>query len=155
MSIIVSQNPREIKEKYRSSEKRFLGVDFGEARIGLALSDVGREIANPLAVVPAREAVREIAAICTREDVGLVVIGLPREMSGAEGAMVEKARAFADLLAAALPDEIELAFFDERLTTALANRALIETADMSRAKRRQKLDAVAAAHLLQGFIDGV
>lgn len=134
-----------------------MGVDYGESRIGLAVSDVGRNLASPLVQLEGASYVKlmpDIARIVEDRGVGLVVVGLPLEMDGTEGAMASKARGFAAALAPYLPD-VDIAFMDERLTSAEAEKSLVRDFDMSRAKRGKILDKLAAARILQRFLDSM
>ncbi|MDR0366962.1 MAG: Holliday junction resolvase RuvX [Rickettsiales bacterium] len=125
--------------------KRFLGLDPGSRRIGVAISDWDARIALPLRVV---SSVREANLIIAAEGIGTAVVGLPLEMNGREGAAAMAARAFASSLTA---ERVE--FWDERLSSAMVEKSFIREADMSRAKRSRILDAAAAAAILQGFLD--
>ena len=136
-----------IKRKYRGKKARFLGVDFGEARVGLALSDEGRVIASPLAVVPMPSAFRVIEETIARENVVLVVVGLPLTMKGEEGAAAERAREFAAKIKGA-----PVLFADERLTSKLAERMLAD-AGVVRRNRTGTTDMIAAARILQDVLD--
>ena len=132
---------------------RVLGIDLGEARIGLAISDELGMLAHPLETVRVRETadvIAHIAEIVTRDHVNVVVIGLPRNMDGSYGPAAEKARAFADKLRTRTSAEI--AFWDERLTSVAAQRALHE-AGLNTKKSRPVLDQVAAQLILQGYLD--
>ena len=134
---------------------RLLGVDLGAKTIGLALSDPGRVVASP------RETLRRgrlrvdsarIAALCAREGVGGLVVGLPRHMDGGEGARAESARAWTANLAARL--SLPALMWDERLSTAAVERAMI-AAGMSRRRRAARVDRAAAAYILQGALDAL
>ena len=132
---------------------RLLGADLGTKTIGLALSDVERRIATPLETIkrtkftPDAERIR---AICDRFGVAGLVLGLPLNMDGSEGPRAQSTRAFARNLAPILGRPV--AFWDERLSTFAVTRTLIE-ADASRARRAQVVDKLAAAYILQGFLD--
>ena len=129
-----------------------MGLDPGERRIGVALSDAIGMIAQPYEVIDRRkvDAVAAIKALCAEYEVETVVIGLPRTLSGAEGPSAVMARE----LGAAVGDATgcDIQFFDERFTTVQAESALLESG-MRRRKRREKIDKVAAAMMLQGFLD--
>lgn len=132
---------------------RVLGVDLGEKRIGLALSDELGILASPLEVFEFENrpaALQYISEVAKRRQVGEVVIGLPLDMSGSRGVMAEAAEAFAGELREMV--EIPVVCWDERLTTAQAERAMLE-ADTSRAGRRRQIDMVAAALMLQAYLD--
>lgn len=132
---------------------RILGVDYGLARIGLALSDPTGLLAQGLSVlkrVSDDRAVAEIAEIVRREQVELIVVGRPLHMNGSVGERALQCEAFAHLLEQ--QTGVKTAMMDERLTTVAAERMLIE-ADVSRKRRKQVIDAVAATLLLQSFLD--
>ncbi|MBV9734526.1 MAG: Holliday junction resolvase RuvX [Acidisphaera sp.] len=135
-------------------ERRLIGLDPGTRTIGVALSDVQLTIATPYGSVRRgrlRDNAAEIAAIAAREGAGGLVVGLPLAMDGSLGPAAQGARDWALALsdATALP----AALWDERLTTAAAQRFLIEQADLSRRKRAGVVDRLAAAALLQSALD--
>ncbi len=133
---------------------RVLGIDLGEVRIGLALSDALRLTAQPLSVESRRGPRRDlqmIAALVREHDVRNVVVGLPRLMSGAEGTAALAARAFADALREHLRD-VPVDLVDERLTTVQAERTLV-SAGVRRKRRKQVVDKLAASLILQSFLD--
>lgn len=135
------------------SPVRYLGVDPGKKRVGLAVSDPDELFASPLAVLRRRsldQVVGEIADACRTQGAEVVVVGLPLNMDGSKGPAAVEAERLAALLAAATGLHVEL--WDERLSSVTAERSLIE-ADMSRAKRRGKIDKVAAQIILQSFLD--
>lgn len=131
---------------------RVLGVDYGSRRIGLALSDPLGLTAQPLVVLPNREKTifAEIAELARRHGVIRIVVGLPRRLSGEEGPAAEEARVFGERLSQEAG--IALEYADERLTTAAAQRVLSET-EMSGAKKRAVVDKLAAALILQTWLD--
>lgn len=131
---------------------RILGLDPGDVRIGVALSDPLGIIAQPYAVLDRRTAsvMSEIEAICAEYDVATVVVGLPVSLSGEEGPAAAKARDFGSQVERATGCEI--VYFDERFTTVQAEAALIE-GNVRRRKRRESVDKVAAAVMLQGYLD--
>ncbi len=135
--------------------KRLLGFDIGTKTIGLATSDVERRMATPLETISrakfAKDAER-IVAIASRYDVGGLVAGLPVNMDGTEGPRAQATRAFMRNLSRLLP--LPVAFWDERLSTAAVQRALIEQ-DASRARRAEVVDRMAAAYILQGALDRI
>ncbi len=134
---------------------RLIGLDLGTKTIGLALSDLGRQIASPLETIKrvkfTPDALR-LKAICERHAVGGLVLGLPLNMDGSEGPRVQSTRAFARNLTPILP--LPVLYFDERLSTAVVTRALIE-ADASRQRRGELVDKLAAAYILQGCLDAM
>ncbi len=132
---------------------RVLGVDYGLARIGLALSDPTGLLAQGLLVLKREsdaQAVSALKAIIDEHGVDEVVVGLPRNMNGTIGERARQCQSFADLIAQSA--SIPVALYDERLTTVAATRVLVD-ADMSRKKRKRVVDEVAATILLQNFLD--
>jgi len=132
---------------------RVLGVDLGTVRIGVAVSDSERRIASPIEVVvrsgdAARDR-RALAEIAREWEVTLVVVGLPLSLSGQVGSAAQAALAEVEALRATLSVPIET--YDERLTTVTAERSL---QNLRTPKRRQIVDKVAAAVLLQAWLDG-
>jgi len=126
-------------------------VDFGRARIGFAISDDLRLLAHPLETVPAnKEALRRIAEIAGQRNIGAVVVGIPKHMSGEVGQSAREALEFAGKLRALLPCPVET--WDERLTTVAANRALRAAGKRTR-QTRKVVDQVAAQMILQGYLD--
>jgi putative Holliday junction resolvase len=134
---------------------RVLGVDLGARRIGLAVSDPTGLIASPLQVLErsgdADADRRAIVAAARGEDADTIVIGMPKELSGRSGAAAIGAHAEVDAIRALAPD-LTVDVVDERLTTVIAQRSLIE-AGVSRRKRKGTVDKVAAAVLLQSYLD--
>jgi putative pre-16S rRNA nuclease len=132
---------------------RLLGLDLGTKTIGLALSDVERRIASPLETLKRtkfRPDAKRLQDIVARFDIGGAVMGLPLNMDGSEGPRAQATRAFARNLAPMLLCPI--AFWDERLSTMAVTRTLLE-ADASRSRRAELVDKMAAAYMLQGFLD--
>ena len=129
---------------------RSLGIDYGTKRVGLALSDTLGLTANPLAVVPRSSIVDEVIRLVKEQDVGTIVVGLPTGLGGDEGISASEARDLADELAAATGVDVVLR--DERYTTRIAETALLESG-MKRRKRRESVDKVAAAIILQDYLD--
>ena len=128
-----------------------MGLDVGGRRIGVAVSDETRLIATPVRFVERGVDDREAFAGLVRQyGIGRLVVGLPTGMSGREGPQAADVRAYAEQLAADL--DLPMDYWDERLSTAIAERTLI-AGGTSRANRRTRVDAVAAAVILQGFLD--
>lgn len=134
--------------------QRLLGLDPGARRVGVALSDVSLTIATPAATLP-RGKLGALAAalrpLVAKEGVGGLVVGLPLSMDGSFGPAAQAARDFARALAEAL--ELPWAMFDERLSSAAVNRALISEADATRARQARLVDSMAAAYMLQAALD--
>lgn len=130
-----------------------LGLDLGTKTIGVAVSDLRRSVGSPLLTIRREkftlDAARLLEIVAERGIVG-IVLGLPVNMDGSEGPRVQSTRAFARNLEklTALP----ITFWDERLSTVAAERAMLE-ADLSRKKRAERIDNVAAAFILQGALD--
>jgi len=132
---------------------RLIGVDLGTKTIGLALSDVERRVATPLGVVKRARFAKDAEALSARIrefDAFALVVGLPLNMDGGVGPRVQATRAFLRSFAGLDPTPVVL--WDERLSTAAVQRALIAN-DVSRARRAAVIDQMAAAYILQGALD--
>ena len=132
---------------------RVMGLDHGTVRVGIALSDELRMIASPLEFIPAEpfEAlVDKLKQLIEEKDVDLLVVGMPRNMDGTHGPAAEKVREFIRRLQESITLPIHT--WDERLTSAQANRILIE-GNVRRENRKRVVDKMAAAILLQSFLD--
>ncbi|CAM4368783.1 Holliday junction resolvase RuvX [Paenibacillus tarimensis] len=132
---------------------RVMGLDYGDRRIGVAVSDAFRWTAQGLGVVAKRHdsgELEEIAGLVKEHEVSEIVVGLPKNMNGTIGPRGEICIAFAQSLREKLNLPVHL--WDERLTTVSAERTLLE-ADISRKKRKQVVDKMAAALILQNFLD--
>jgi putative Holliday junction resolvase len=133
----------------------FAGLDLGEKTIGVAVSDATRTIASPLELIRKSkftdDAKRLFELMKSRCASG-IVIGLPVNMDGTEGPRCQSARAFARNLLR-LDETLQIAFWDERLSSVAVNRMLIDEADLTRAKRADVVDRAAAAYILQGALD--
>ena len=128
-----------------------LGIDFGQARIGLAISDDLRLLAHPLETIAAdKSSEKRIAEIVRDRKIDKVVVGVPRHMSGQVGDSASRALEFVTKLRASLPCPVET--WDERLTTVAAERALRDAGKKTH-KTRQIVDQVAAQMILQGYLD--
>jgi putative holliday junction resolvase len=134
--------------------QRALGIDHGEARIGLAISDDLGMMAHPLETIAVKDVadpVGRITAIVDRDKVGTIVLGMPRNMDGSYGTASEKVRAFADKLRERIPG-CTVRLWDERLTSVAAQKALHE-AGRNVKQSRSIIDQVAAQMILQGWLD--
>lgn len=132
--------------------KRMLALDIGDVRIGIAVSDPSRTIATPLEVLKRvgwGPDTRYIKALCEKYETDQVLSGLPLNMDGSEGFQAQKVRAFCEQLEKA---GLSVTFQDERLTTVVAEDALLED-NMSRADRKKNVDKIAAAVILQQWLD--
>jgi putative Holliday junction resolvase len=133
---------------------RLIGLDPGARIIGVALSDVMLMLASPYGSVKRGKLLTiaaEISAIARREGAGGLVVGLPLSMDGTAGPAAQAARDWAMALSDATG--LPVALWDERLSSAAVNRAMIREADMTRRKRAAAVDAAAAAYTLQGALD--
>ena len=131
---------------------RIMGIDYGDARTGVAISDLLCSIVGSTAVVPSRntqKALADIVLMAKENEVGEIVVGLPRNMDGTEGVRAELCRAFADMLkeATGLP----VAMWDERRTTVEAHNILSQH-NYHGKKRKNTVDAVAASLILEGYL---
>jgi putative Holliday junction resolvase len=134
---------------------RILAIDHGTRRMGIAVSDELKLIAQPLEYIPATPAsamFERLKAIVAEKQVELILVGMPRNMDGSYGPAADKVREFVQVLKQTIPLPVRL--WDERLTSVQANRLLIE-ADVRREKRKEKVDKMAAALLLQSFLDSL
>ena len=130
-----------------------MGLDLGTKTVGVAVSDRLRGVASPLETIRRRKFTLDagrVLEIAAGREIGGVVLGLPLNMDGSEGPRAQSARAFARNLSRLT--DLPMAFWDERLSTVAAERALLE-ADASRRRRAQIIDSVAAAYILQGALD--
>lgn len=129
------------------------GLDFGDKTIGVALSDLRRSVATPIEVIRRVKFTLDAAALldlCAKRGVHGLILGLPLNMDGSEGPRVQATRAFARNLSRLT--DLPITYWDERLSTVAAERALIE-ADTSRKRRKEVIDQVAAGYILQGALD--
>jgi putative Holliday junction resolvase len=132
---------------------RILALDHGTKRIGVAVSDELKMIAQPLEFIPAEppaHALQRLQAILTEKPAELIVVGMPRNMDGTYGPAAEKVRAFVEQLKQNI--SVPIRTWDERLTSAQANRVLVQ-GNVRRDQRKEKVDAIAAAILLQSYLD--
>ncbi len=146
------ENLRDLISSLRPGQ-RLMGLDVGSRTIGAALSDMGRVIATPAFTVRRGKFKADALALRTfieANDLGGLDIGLPLNMDGTEGPRCQSVRQFAANLLGQI--DIAMAFWDERLSSAIAERALLE-ADMSRKRRGEVIDKMAAAIILQGALD--
>ena len=133
--------------------KTLAGLDLGDKTIGVAVSDRGLSFAHPRPVIMRRKFTldaQSLLKLLSQEGVGAIAIGLPVNMDGSEGPRVQATRAFVRNMQRLT--DLPFAFWDERLSTVAAERALLEM-DVSRAKRQTRIDSAAAAFILQGVLD--
>jgi len=134
---------------------RILALDHGTKRIGVAVSDETKTIAQPLEYIPAEpfaEFLTRLKKLLVEKEIDLVLIGLPRNMDGSYGPAAQKVEAFIAVLRSAVT--IPIKTWDERLTSSQANRILIQ-GKVRRDQRKEKVDKMAAAILLQSYLDGI
>jgi len=135
------------------SMQAIAGLDFGEKTIGVAVSDNYRSVATPLETIRRKKFTLDAARLLEIADgrrLGGLVLGLPRNMDGSEGPRCQKTRAFARNLSRLT--DLPIGFWDERLSTVAAEKALLE-ADTTRKRRAEVIDHVAAGYILQGVLD--
>lgn len=137
-----------------SKDQRLLGIDPGAKTIGLALTDVRLTLASPFGSLKRgklKAVAADITVIARKENIGGLVAGLPLSMDGSEGPAAQAARDWT--LALSEATGLPAAMFDERLSSAAVNRFLIQEADLSRKKRAESVDRMAAAWMLQAALD--
>ena len=132
---------------------RILAIDYGDARIGLALSDESETLASPIGTYKSqsmRKDIDYIAALAKEKQAGLIVLGLPVNMDGSSGERVSKTKSFGNVLERVSGIQVE--YKDERLTTVTAEQTLIECG-MRREKRKRIIDTLSAQIILQSYLD--
>ena len=149
---MILDDPVELREA-APADMRLMGLDVGTKTIGLALSDTRRIVATPLETIRRRrfrEDMARLFALVDAHDVGALVIGLPLTLAGAQGPRTQSVRQFSRNLLAFR--NLPIVFWDERLSTAAVTREMIAH-DMTRKRRAEIVDRVAAAYILQGCLD--
>ncbi|MBE6051657.1 MAG: Holliday junction resolvase RuvX [Clostridium sp.] len=134
---------------------RILGLDVGQKTIGVAISDPLGFTAQGITTIRREKKskdIEELKKICDEYKVETIVIGMPKNMNGTIGFAGEKIQEFSELIKEEIGIKIE--FWDERLTTVAAHRAMLE-ADLSRGKRKKIVDKIAATYILQGYLDRI
>jgi len=130
-----------------------LGLDVGDKRIGVALSDPDDILASPFTIINRSDETADIEAIINiinEHQIKQIIVGLPRSMDGSIGKQVEKVKAFTQILCS--HTEVPLVFRDERLSTVSARR-LMQAVNAKKSKKKARYDAIAAAIILQGYLD--
>ena len=153
MAGLITSKPIEFAATLPNGGK-LLGLDVGTKTIGIGICDAGWHFAGPSETIRRTKFTQDLAAlrrIIEHEHALGLVVGLPLNMDGSDSPRTQSVRAFARNLA---PLELPILLWDERWSTQAVERAMIE-ADVSRAKRAEKVDALAAAHILQGAIDAL
>jgi putative Holliday junction resolvase len=134
---------------------RILALDHGTKRIGVAMSDETKTIAQPLEYLPAEpfaDFLARLKRLIQEKEIEMILVGLPRNLDGSYGPAALKVQTFVSVLQGAIAVPIKT--WDERLTSLQANRTLIQ-GNVRRKKRKEKVDKVAAAILLQSYLDGI
>ena len=134
---------------------RIIGLDVGDRTIGVAVSDPLGYTAQGITTIRRKgieRDIEEIKKICNEYKAEYIISGLPKNMNGSLGSKSEKVMEFCKIVEERL--SIEVKYWDERLTTVAANRAMLE-ADLSRAKRKKIVDKIAATYILQGYLDSI
>ena len=134
---------------------RLMGLDVGEKTIGLAISDVSRMIASPLLTIARKNFKSDYLQLkeqIDKHDVSALIIGYPINMNGSEGPRCQSIRQFVRNVEERTP--IATLLYDERMSTMAVNRTMLD-ADLSRQRRGELVDKLAAGYILQGFLDGV
>lgn len=135
--------------------KRWMGLDVGDRTIGLALSDLLGITSQGLMTLKRRsmdEDLEALRAIIEEKEVGVLVIGLPKNMDGSVGAQGNKVINFANFLKKRLP--VEVVFWDERLTSKLAHQTMSDT-NMNKKQKKERVDMLAAQNILQSYMDSI
>jgi putative Holliday junction resolvase len=135
---------------------RLVGLDVGSKTIGMAVSDSARTVATSIDTIRRTKFSKDIISlkeILAKRDPGGIVIGLPVSMDGTEGPACQSVRQFATNLGAEI--DLPITFWDERLSTSAVERFLVNEADMSRKRRGEVVDKMAAAYILQGALDAL
>ena len=127
-----------------------VGIDYGQKRIGVAVSDLGRMIASPLSIVSSLD---ELDCLLQGRKIGGFIVGLPIQMNGQEGPQAQLTRTWTKKLQKKY--NLPIMFWDERLTSAAADRFLIGQMDISRNKQKRLRDQIAAGLILQSFLDSL
>lgn len=136
--------------------QRLMGLDLGSKTIGLALSDVMLSVASPLETVRRSKFTQDaqrLIELIQEHDVGALVLGMPYEMDGSEGKRCQSTRDFA-INFKKLRD-MPISYWDERLSTSAVERMLVDDVDMTRKRRGEVVDKLAAAYILQGALDAL
>ncbi len=139
----------------KATTGRILGVDFGDTRTGLAISDRSRFLASGIGYVSPggiQKTAEKVAEVAREQQAAAIVVGLPKNMDGTEGFRADRCREFASLLSEQLGDAVPVVMMDERLTTVSASRYLNET-NTRGAKRKGVIDTLSAQILLQNALD--
>ncbi len=151
----------EIKDlkTYLKRGQKLMALDLGTKTIGLALSDIMLSVASPLETIKRKKFTPDaerLEALISEHEVGALVMGLPLEMDGSEGARCQSTRDFArNFMQRPGNENIPVAFWDERLSTSAVERMLVDDVDMTRKRRGEVIDKLAATYILQGALDAL
>jgi len=152
MAVIEIKNLKNMLER----GKKLMGLDLGTKTIGLALSDFLLSVASPLETIQRTKFTKDaihLEGLIVEHEVGALVLGLPLEMDGSEGARCQSTRDFARNFMQR--GDIPIAFWDERLSTSAVERMLVNDVDMTRKRRSEVIDKLAATYILQGALDAI
>ena len=152
---MITTDLKEFKN-YLPAKHSLLGFDYGEKRLGIAISDLLLMTANPLKIIYRKTIEQDIAAIgniISEREIGGFVCGLPLQMDGLEGKTAQAVRLFATKIDQTF--KLPFLLWDERLSSKAVESFLIKEVDLSRAKRKQILDSQAAGYILQGVLDAL
>ncbi|MBL7959607.1 Holliday junction resolvase RuvX [bacterium] len=136
------------------NQGRVLAIDYGERRIGLALSDPMRIIASGLTTIQVQNenaAIQEIKKLVNEHEVIQIVMGNPLDKNGSEGTKAQKVRIFAEKLRQQIP--LDIIFWDERMSSVTAQKMLIETESKKKRRTKEKIDELAAVVILRHYLD--
>ncbi len=155
MAVIEIEELADLYNLAESKGKTIAGLDLGTKTIGIAISDQGLSFANPRPVIKRTKFTKDaqvLNELLTKENVGAIVIGLPVNMDGSAGPRVQATKAFVRTMQPLT--DLPFIFWDERLSTVAAERALLDM-DVSRSKRAERIDSAAASFILQGALDRI
>ena len=143
----------DIDDLLEKKGQRLLSIDYGDRFLGVAVSDIMWHISTPLFPIDSKScnAFQALGTLYEQHGCGGIIVGFPKNMNGSEGFACEKVRDFCDRLQKFFPN-IPIVVWDERLTTVAAEKTMIE-ADLSRKKRKQKVDSLSASYILQNALD--
>ncbi len=148
--LYTGENVKDFKSQLLNN-KALLGIDYGEKRTGLAISDIRLSIASSLHIVAGKDIFKEINTLLTNREITGIVLGYPLLMNGSEGDMAKKVKEIGIKITKTF--NLPVLLWDERLSSRAMENFLIKEADLSRKKRKTKLDSSAAAYILQGALD--
>ncbi|QHI95555.1 Holliday junction resolvase RuvX [Aristophania vespae] len=146
-------NPHDLRQQVQAP-RRILGIDPGSKQLGLALTDVQLILASPFKTIKRQKLsvlIQEFNNICKAQDVAALVIGLPLSLDGTDGPAAHAARDWGKDLAERL--NLPYSLWDERLSSSAVNRFLVKEMDLTRKKRNEVVDKLAASYILQGWLD--